>query len=244
MRRIGAAAIFTFHLLLLLAVAAGISVAVWTVGLLPLGEYRALSVVVASLGLILVAGIAIYRGFMSVRPLGEGQIPEGSSQEFAYHVHLLFDLILFSPVLNSRILPVPLLRLMYQGLGARMGPNSYTAGLIADPIFVTIGHDTILGQDSIVAPHAIEGETLAHYQIRIGNRVTVGARSVILNGVTIGDGAIVATGAVVTKGTQIGPGEVWGGVPAKLIRPAETPPSEADAAGRALPPAGAREPDA
>ena len=33
----------------------------------------------------------------------------------------------------------------------------------------------------------------------------------------MGDNAIVATGAVVAKRTQIGAGEIWGGVPAKLF---------------------------
>ena len=34
----------------------------------------------------------------------------------------------------------------------------------------------------------------------------------------IGDGAIIAAGALVLKNTQIGPGELWGGVPAKFIK--------------------------
>lgn len=33
----------------------------------------------------------------------------------------------------------------------------------------------------------------------------------------IGDGAILAANAVLKKGTIIGPGEIWGGVPAKKI---------------------------
>ena len=76
----------------------------------------------------------------------------------------------------------------------------------------------------------IENEKLAHYPVRIGNNVTVGAHSVVLAGVTIGDGALVATGAVVKKGTRIGAGEVWGGVPAKLLSVTQ---SEDDALGTA-----------
>lgn len=44
----------------------------------------------------------------------------------------------------------------------------------------------------------------------------VGAGSILMSGVTIGRGAIVAAGAVVTK--DIPALEIWGGVPACLIR--------------------------
>jgi len=218
MRRVQPGAIVLFHLLLVLTIALGALSARWTVGLLPLGEYRAIAVVAVAVVLVFAYSVLAYRIFLGVFPLREGEIPEGSRHEFVYHVHLLFDLIVFSPILGSRMVPVPLLRLIYLGLGARLGQNTFTSGIICDPIFVTIGDNTILGQDSIVAPHAIEGQKLAHFPIRIGNNVTVGGHSVILYGVTIGDGAIVAVGAVVPKGTQIGPGEVWGGVPAKLIQ--------------------------
>ncbi|HAZ61859.1 MAG TPA: transferase, partial [Gammaproteobacteria bacterium] len=57
------------------------------------------------------------------------------------------------------------------------------------------------------------------WPIEIGDRVTIGANAVVLAGVSIDDGALVAAGAVVPKGTRIGPGEVWGGVPARRLRP-------------------------
>lgn len=52
--------------------------------------------------------------------------------------------------------------------------------------------------------------------ITIGNDVWIGANVILLPGVNIADGAIIAAGAVVTK--DVGPYEVVGGVPAKLIK--------------------------
>lgn len=52
--------------------------------------------------------------------------------------------------------------------------------------------------------------------VKIGNDVWIGANVVILPGVTIGDGAIIGAGAVVTH--DVGPYEIVGGVPAKLIK--------------------------
>ena len=51
--------------------------------------------------------------------------------------------------------------------------------------------------------------------IRVGDRVFVGARAMVLPGVTIGEGAVVAAGAVVTR--DVGPYQIVAGVPARPI---------------------------
>jgi acetyltransferase-like isoleucine patch superfamily enzyme len=48
--------------------------------------------------------------------------------------------------------------------------------------------------------------------------VTIGAHAIVMSDVEIADGAIVSAAAVVSKGTRIGPGEVWGGVPARRLK--------------------------
>lgn len=50
----------------------------------------------------------------------------------------------------------------------------------------------------------------------LDDEVWVGARAVILRGVRIGHGAVIAAGAVVTR--DVPAREIWGGVPARLIR--------------------------
>lgn len=51
--------------------------------------------------------------------------------------------------------------------------------------------------------------------VRIGDRVFIGARAIILPGISIGEGAAVAAGAIVTK--DIEPYTIVAGVPAKII---------------------------
>ena len=42
--------------------------------------------------------------------------------------------------------------------------------------------------------------------------------AVVLDRAIVGQGSIVAAGAVVLEGTQIGQGELWGGVPARKLK--------------------------
>jgi carbonic anhydrase/acetyltransferase-like protein (isoleucine patch superfamily) len=46
-------------------------------------------------------------------------------------------------------------------------------------------------------------------------------KAVVMNGAKIGRGSIVAVGAIVTEGTEIPPGSVAMGQPARVKRPAE-----------------------
>lgn len=218
MRKIGIAEILVFMALLggVMVLAVGTTKLVF--GSLPLGDFRGVALAVAGLVLVYLYAFVAYRLFLSFMPLREGEISENSTEEFTYHVYLLFYLILFYPIMRSGAVPVPLMRLVYQALGARLGSNTYSSGIILDPPFVEVGSNVIVGQYALLVPHVIEGKRLAHYRIRIGNNVTVGAHAVVLSGVSIGDNAIVATGAVVPKGTVIGPNEVWGGVPARRLQ--------------------------
>lgn len=218
MRKITLVQILVFTLLFALALGLSVLTTGALFGRLPLGDFRGITLVFVGFTFLYIYALVLYRLFLHFAPFNEGEIAQGSREEFSYHVYLLFYLILFYPIMRSGFMPVPLMRLIYLALGARLGRNTYSSGIILDPKFIEVGDNTLIGQYALIVPHVIENEKLAHYPIRIGNNVTIGAHSVVLAGVTIGDGALVATGAVVKKGTRIGAGEVWGGVPAKLVR--------------------------
>ena len=218
MRKIAPAQILVFVLLAALAAALAVATTAVLLGRAPLGDFRGVVLVAAGALLLLAYALLLHRLFLAAFPLRPGEIPPGSGQEFVYHVYLLFYLILFYPVMRSGAVPVPLMRLVYQALGARLGANTYSSGIILDPRFVEVGSNSIIGQYALIVPHVIENERLAHYPVRIGSNVTVGAHAVVLSDVEIGDGAIVATGAIVPKGTRIAAGEIWGGVPARRLQ--------------------------
>ncbi|MEW5943474.1 MAG: DapH/DapD/GlmU-related protein [Pseudomonadota bacterium] len=210
MRKITTSQILTFLILLALILTLGIGSTAVFLGGLPLGDFRGVALVGAAVVFTYLYAFAVYRLFLYAMPLSEGEIAEGSREEFAAHVHFLFYLALFNSLVRTHFLPIPLLRLVHLALGARLGANTYSAGAILDPFLTILGDNCIIGHNAVLFSHAIERRRLSLAAIRIGNGVTIGAQSVIMSGVTIGDGAIVSAGAVVPKGTRIGADEVWG----------------------------------
>ena len=59
--------------------------------------------------------------------------------------------------------------------------------------------------------------------VRVGNNVWIGYGASILRGVTVGDNAVIGTSAVVTK--DVPANAIVGGVPARIIRMRDEPPS-------------------
>lgn len=93
-----------------------------------------------------------------------------------------------------------------------------------DPI--EIGSDVYVGAETMlwtgthhVGPAAKRCGPGLTRPIRIGDGCWLGARVTVLGGVEIGAGCVIAAGALVNK--SVPPNELWGGVPAKLIRKLE-----------------------
>lgn len=218
MRKITPLQIVFFLLLLALIVVLGLWTTYQLLGTAPLGDFRGIVLVAACVLFIYLWAFAIYRFFLYFFPLQEGELLVGSKGEFAAQVNVLFYLVLFNALIRTHFMPVPLMRLVYLGLGARLGKNTYSAGTLLDPPLTEFGDNCIVGHDAVLFGHAIEGQRFSLSRIRVGDGVTIGATAVVMSGVHIGNGAIVSAGSVVLKDTKIGSGEVWGGVPARRLR--------------------------
>lgn len=218
MRKISLAQTLSFLVLLSAAVVLGVGATALLLGGAPLGDFRGVVLTASAVVLVYASAIAAHRVYLHFVPLRPGYLAPGSREEFTYHVYLLFHLVLFQPLTRSLFVPVPLMRLIYLGLGAKLGDNSYSAGTILDPPLTRIGDNCIIGHDAVIFAHAVEGQNLALSPVVIGNNVTIGAKAVIQPGVVIEDDAIVAVNAVVSKDTHVGRGELWGGIPARRIR--------------------------
>ena len=126
----------------------------------------------------------------------------------------------------------------YKGKSPRWGKECYfseNATLVGD---VTLGDQCSVWFNAVVrgdvAPITIGDRT---NDVTIGHNVTVhacticngaliGMGATLLDDCEVGEGAIVAAGALVLQGTKIPAHEIWGGVPAKFIKP--TRPGQTD----------------
>jgi len=129
-------------------------------------------------------------------------------------------------------------RFFYRLAGMEIGEGTsiHTGLKLYNPSNITIGKDTVIGEDAILDGRGkiVVGDHVAfatgvmvynsQHDIRdpqfgavtkdvyIGDYVFIGPRAIILPGVHIGKGAVVGAGAVVTK--DVLPGVIVGGVPA------------------------------
>ncbi|MEO7098018.1 MAG: acyltransferase [Luteolibacter sp.] len=104
-------------------------------------------------------------------------------------------------------------------LKARAGVSS--SQLIAN-VGIEIGEDSMIGAGCLICDsdmHEVplgSGNPTAMAPIKIGRKVFIGARCIILKGVTIGDSAVVGAGSVVSK--DVPAGTLVAGNPAVVVR--------------------------
>jgi maltose O-acetyltransferase len=111
--------------------------------------------------------------------------------------------------------------------GLVLGSNvTLTRGVVLDPAhchLISIGDDTTFGPEAMVLAHDASTKNHLGYarigRVKIGARVFIGARSIVLPGVTIGDDAIIGAGSLVSR--DVAPGTVALGRPAKAVMTTE-----------------------
>jgi len=209
-----------------LALAPGVALVEWSAGRLPVaGWARAIGLGMAGvagyfafgLSLIVILPIARWVTFAFGTPVG--RFPYLSMGAWRWASYNALTLIFRFAFVNW-VRVTPFLPYYHRLMGARIGRRvQINTAVIADQNLLEIGDDTVIGGDVTLVCHAAERGRLITAPVRIGKNVTVGLMAVIFPGCTIGDGAVVAAGSVLSKGTQVGPGEVWAGVPARRVGP-------------------------
>ena len=110
----------------------------------------------------------------------------------------------------------------FRMMGAKIGKGAQVnSAAINDAYMVEIGEKTVIGGDAVLNGHLFENNGIHLAKVKIGSRCLVGTHAQVNPGCVIGDGAVIASRAVLPKHTEVPPGEVWGGIPAKCIRRAD-----------------------
>lgn len=69
-----------------------------------------------------------------------------------------------------------------------------------------------------IGDHVSVGHNVVIHGAKVCNGALLGMGSVIMDHAVIGEGAIVAAGSVVLSNTQVEPGSIYAGVPAKFVK--------------------------
>ncbi len=106
---------------------------------------------------------------------------------------------------------------------SKVSSSSLTIGYLYDPDLTEVGDHTIIGTHTAVVAHSITVEPDGSWvvntaPVKIGSRVMIGGNGRVDLGVVIGADAMVEPFSFVTAFTSIGPGEIWGGNPARFLR--------------------------
>jgi len=107
--------------------------------------------------------------------------------------------------------------------GLKVGSNlTRMSGVIIDPSHcwhISIGNNVVLAPNVHILAHDTSTKPFLGYtkvsDVHIGNKVFIGAGTIILPGVTIGDNVIIGAGSVVSK--SIPDNSVALGIPCKVI---------------------------
>ena len=206
-----------------LALFAPVSAVLWLEPQLSPGPFKVLLMCFAGalayfgygLCLLVVVPVVRWVTFALGTPLGKYPYVSFRGYQWASYNALIL-IVRFSFINWIRATPFNVLfyRLMGMSVGARAQINT---AVVADCNLISIGEDTVIGGDVTLIAHAVEGPNLVTARVKIGSKVTVGLMAVIMPGCDIGDGAVLAANAVLKKGTVVGPGEIWGGVPAVRV---------------------------
>ena len=72
-----------------------------------------------------------------------------------------------------------------------------------------------------IGDHVSIGHNVTIHGAKIHDYALIVMGAVVMDDAEVGEGAIVAAGSVVLSRTKIGPNELWGGAPAKFIKPVD-----------------------
>jgi acetyltransferase-like isoleucine patch superfamily enzyme len=112
----------------------------------------------------------------------------------------------------------PFIVWFYRALGAKIGRNTFILSTrLYDLDMLEIGDDCVIGGNVAINAHTVEGSRGILHGVKIGNRVSIGADTMILPGVVMEDGVTIGACSLIPKHSHLEEGRRYGGVPIRQI---------------------------
>jgi hypothetical protein len=167
-------------------------------------------------GLALLVVVALYNKLLPtrLRPYRGGYYTLAAVPWFLHNG--LFYLVRFTFLPFATLTPQGVWFL--RAMGMKIGRHAFVnTEYISDPCFITIGDDAVVGGSVRIFAHYGGRGNLVIAPVVVGDRATLGLASCVMGDVIIGADATLLPHSVLLPGSRVGPGETWGGVPARLI---------------------------
>jgi non-ribosomal peptide synthetase-like protein len=123
------------------------------------------------------------------------------------------------PALLAVLAGTPLLAPVLRLFGVKAGRRT-----LLDTTYVTefdlvhIGDDVSVGTAASLQTHLFEDRVMKMSTVSLGDRSSLGSRSVVLYGTHVGEDTTLAALSLVMKGESLMPGTTWQGIPAQTAR--------------------------
>jgi acetyltransferase-like isoleucine patch superfamily enzyme len=113
----------------------------------------------------------------------------------------------------------PLINWFYRGMGAKIGKNTLITTIrFMDCDLIEIGDGCVIGGGAALSAHTGEKGQGVLKSVKLGNRVTIGADTMVLPGTVIEDNVIVGANSVVPKDSHLEGNAIYGGSPVRKIK--------------------------
>jgi non-ribosomal peptide synthetase-like protein len=120
--------------------------------------------------------------------------------------------------LVGKLTGTPLVGWFFRMMGAKIGKRVYLGTTqFTEYDLVEIGDDVALNTDCTIQTHLFEDRVMKMSRIKIGNRCTVGAMSLVLYDTRMEDNSSLGDLSLLMKGEMLPPGSRWQGIPARSV---------------------------
>ncbi len=178
-------------------------------------------------GLSLLAALAILLGLfpvmllvlVAVKWLVLGKVRPGSYPLWGFYYFRWWIVTrVLAVVPTDYLVGTPLLAMYLRLLGVKIGQNVFLGtDLVAAFDLLTIGNDSSVGIESMLLGYTVEDGALRIGPIHIGNRCTIGARSVLAPYTLMEDDSALADLSLLPENARIPAGQTWLGSPAQPL---------------------------